>query len=81
MYAIVCTRSGIAQAVRVVSRYMSNFGKEHWIAAKWILRYLKESLDMALCFDGMDIRLHESIDSDFADDVDVRRVPLVIFSF
>jgi len=34
MYGMVCTRSNITQAVRVVSRYMSNTGKEHWRAAK-----------------------------------------------
>jgi len=34
MYAMVCTKSDIAQAVGVVSRYMSNPGKEHWRAVK-----------------------------------------------
>ena len=42
MYTIVCTRSNIAQAVKVVSRYMSNPGQEHWRAVKWIMRYLKQ---------------------------------------
>ena len=41
MYAMVCTRPDIAHAVGVVSRYMNNPGKEHWMAVKWILRYLK----------------------------------------
>uniref|UniRef100_A0A2N9HDQ7 Reverse transcriptase Ty1/copia-type domain-containing protein n=1 Tax=Fagus sylvatica TaxID=28930 RepID=A0A2N9HDQ7_FAGSY len=41
MYAMVCTRPDIAHAVGVVSRYMSNPGKQHWEAIKWILRYLK----------------------------------------
>jgi len=50
MYATVCMRPDIAQAVGVVSRYMSNLGKEHWIAVKWILRYLKGSSDMPLCY-------------------------------
>jgi hypothetical protein len=39
MYAMVCTRPDIAHAVGVVSRYMNNPGKEHWMAVKWILRY------------------------------------------
>ena len=30
MYSMICTRPDIAQAVRVVSRYMSNPEKEHW---------------------------------------------------
>eukprot|EP00253_Pinus_taeda_P003687 PITA_03687 len=38
MYAMVYTRPDIAHAVGVVSRYMNNLGKEHWMAVKWILR-------------------------------------------
>ena len=38
IYAMVCTMSGIAHAVGVVSRYMSRPGKQHWEAVKWILR-------------------------------------------
>ena len=34
MFAMICTRPDIAQAVGVVSRYMVNFGGEHWIAVK-----------------------------------------------
>ncbi|XP_070029435.1 secreted RxLR effector protein 161-like [Nicotiana sylvestris] len=30
IYAMVCTRPDIAHAVGVVSRYMSDPGKEHW---------------------------------------------------
>jgi hypothetical protein len=41
MYAMVCTRPDISHAVSVVSRFMSNPGKEHWHAVKWILRYLR----------------------------------------
>ena len=73
MYVMVCTSSDIAQAVGVVSRYMSNSEKEHWRAVKWILRYLKGSSSIALCYDGTDVRLHEFVDSDFAGDVDSRK--------
>ena len=41
MYAMVCTRSDLARAMSVVSKYMSNAGRVHWQAIKWILRYLK----------------------------------------
>ena len=34
MYAMVCTRLYIAHVVGVVSRYMSNPGKQHWLAVK-----------------------------------------------
>ena len=32
MYAMICTRPDISQAVGVVSRYMHDSGKEHWQA-------------------------------------------------
>jgi len=34
MYAMVCTRPDIAHVVGVVSRFMSNPGREHWEAVK-----------------------------------------------
>ena len=34
IYAMVCTRLDISQAVGVVSRYMHDPGKEHWQAVK-----------------------------------------------
>nr|CAN76388.1 hypothetical protein VITISV_037906 [Vitis vinifera] len=63
MYVMVCTRPDIAHAVGVVSRFMSRPGKQHWEAVKWILRYLKGSLDTCLCF----------TDADFASDIDSRK--------
>ena len=32
MYAMVCTRPDISQAVSMVIRYMHNPGKSHWLA-------------------------------------------------
>ena len=59
MYVMVCTRPDIAHAVGVVSRFMSKLGKQHWEAVKWILRYLKGSLDTCLCFTGASLKLQE----------------------
>jgi hypothetical protein len=73
MYAMVCTRPDIAHAVGVVSRYMSNPGKQHWEAVKWILRYLKGTLGTSLCFTGADMKLTGYVDSDLAGDVDTRK--------
>jgi len=70
VYAMVCTRSDIAQAVGVISRYLSNSGKEHLRFVNWILRYLKGNSDMTLCYDGINVSLHEYGDSDFAGNVD-----------
>ena len=51
LIAMVYTRSDIAQAAGVVSRYNSNSGKEYW-------RAVKGSSDMTSCYDGTDVRLH-----------------------
>ena len=48
MYAMVCTRPDIGYAIGVVSRFMSNPGREHWAAVKWILQYLKGTLSLCL---------------------------------
>jgi hypothetical protein len=52
MYLMTCTRPNISLAIGKVSRYMSNPGKVHWKAVKWILRYLKGTKDVGLLFDG-----------------------------
>eukprot|EP00253_Pinus_taeda_P004544 PITA_04544 len=52
MYAMVCTRLYIAHAVGVLSRFMSKPGKEHWIAVKWVFRYLCGTSDYGLCYQG-----------------------------
>nr|CAN77134.1 hypothetical protein VITISV_039954 [Vitis vinifera] len=73
MYAMVCTRPNIAHAVGVVSRFMSRPGKQHWEVVKWILRYLKGSLDTCLCFTGASLKLQGYVDADFAGDIDSRK--------
>ena len=73
MYAMVCTRPDIAHAVGVVSRFMSNPGKEHWAAVKWILRYLQGTSKMSLCFGKGEPILDGFTDSDMAGDVDSRK--------
>ena len=62
MYAIVCTRPDIAQAVGVISPFMSNPGKDHWEGVKWLLRYLKGTSDVCLVY-----RKKEAVLEDFAD--------------
>ena len=50
MYAMVCTRPDIAYAVGVVSRFLSNPGRQHWEAIKWIMRYLRGTSKLKLTF-------------------------------
>ncbi|KAK1572908.1 hypothetical protein QYE76_027175, partial [Lolium multiflorum] len=52
MYAMLCTRPDIAHAVSLTSRYQSDLGMEHWTAVKNILKYLKRTKDMFLCYGG-----------------------------
>ncbi|KAL5758246.1 hypothetical protein ACOSP7_020857 [Xanthoceras sorbifolium] len=73
MYAMVCTRPDIAQAVGAVSRYMNNPGKIHWEAVKWILRYLRGTTNKTLCFKGGDTTLTGYVDADLAGNVDIRK--------
>ncbi|KAE8704116.1 hypothetical protein F3Y22_tig00110461pilonHSYRG00160 [Hibiscus syriacus] len=55
MFAMICTRPDIAQAVRAVSRYMAYPGKEHWNTIKRILRYIKGTSNIALCYRGSNL--------------------------
>ena len=78
MYAIVCTRPDIAHAVGVLSRFMSNPGKEHWTSVKRVFRYLRGTSDYGLCYQGrpglerlLDIR--GFFDADWVGDLDQRR--------
>ena len=73
MYAMVCTRPDIAHAVRVVSRYMANPGKEHWEAVKWLLRYLRGTSSTSLCFGKGKVTLQGFVDADLGGDVDSSR--------
>ncbi|GJU47681.1 retrovirus-related pol polyprotein from transposon TNT 1-94 [Tanacetum coccineum] len=65
MYSMVCTRPDIAHVVGVVSRFMSNPGREHWEAVKWLLRYLKGTSKATLCFSRKKVVLEGFSDSDY----------------
>jgi transposase InsO family protein len=73
MYAMVCTRPDIAHAVGVVSRFLSNPGREHWNAVKWIMRYLRGTSKLCLSFGSGKPMLVGYTDSDMAGDVDTRK--------
>ena len=73
MFAMICTRPDITQAVRVVSRYMANPGGEHWKTVKRILIYIRGSSDVALCYGGSKFTVRGYVDSDFAGDLDKRK--------
>ncbi|GKD76280.1 hypothetical protein Tco_1334562 [Tanacetum coccineum] len=70
MFVIICTRPDIAHAVGVVSWYMAEPGREHWEAVKRILRYIKGTSDVALCFGDSYLIVTGYVDSDYAGDLD-----------
>ncbi|KAD2392997.1 hypothetical protein E3N88_39974 [Mikania micrantha] len=64
MYSMVCTRPDIAHAVGFVSQFLSNPGKKHWEAVKWILRYLRGTSKFGLSFGDGEPMLVGYTDSD-----------------
>ncbi|KAL0313188.1 UNVERIFIED_CONTAM: Retrovirus-related Pol polyprotein from transposon TNT 1-94 [Sesamum radiatum] len=73
MYAMMCTRPDLCFAVGMVSRYQSNPGPDHWVAVKRILRYLKGTSDLALCYNGGSLKLVGYSDADGSADRDERK--------
>jgi len=73
IYAIVCTRPNLSQAISMVSKYMHDRGRGHWEEVKWILRYVKGIIDVNLVFKKDSIGKKECagcVDSDYAGDLD-----------
>ena len=82
MYAMICTRPDITQAIGVVSCFMGNPGKEHWNAVKRILRYIKRTSRAALYFRGLKFVVIRHVDLDFASDLDKKKsTPGYVFTF
>ena len=52
MYAMVCSRPGIAHVAGVLSRYMSKLEKEHLTTIKRVFRYLCGTASYGLCYQG-----------------------------
>ena len=73
MYTMVCTRLDIAHAMGVVSRYMSNSGKQHQKVVKWVLRYLKGTAELTLCFRKSNLGLQGYVDADMVGDIENRK--------
>ncbi|GJY00148.1 putative RNA-directed DNA polymerase [Tanacetum coccineum] len=70
MYDMVCTRPDLAHAVGVVSRFLSNPGKKHWEAVKWIFRYLRGTSKLGITFGNGKPMLVGYTDSDLAGNKD-----------
>ena len=74
MYAMVCTRPDIADAVGSVSKYCERHNNEHWIAAKRVVKYLKTTSKYAIKFNGNEAsELVGYADANWASDPDTRK--------
>lgn len=45
MYSMIGSRPDLAHPVGVISRFMSKPLMSHWLGVKWVLRYIKGSVD------------------------------------
>jgi transposase InsO family protein len=73
IYLVTGTRPDIAVAVGEVAKYSNNPGKQHWMAVKRILRYLKDTMNFGINCDLKSIDLVGYSDADWAGDLDTRR--------
>ncbi|KAL0433502.1 UNVERIFIED_CONTAM: Retrovirus-related Pol polyprotein from transposon TNT 1-94 [Sesamum latifolium] len=69
-YAVQCTRSDVAYALSVMSRYQACAGEAHWSAVKSILKYLKMTKDMFFIYGGGELILEGYSDASFQSDDD-----------
>ena len=76
MYSMVYSRPDLAHAISVVSRFMENLGRVHWEALKWLLRYIKGSMNLCLVFGRQETssnKLVRYVDADFAGSIDPKK--------
>ena len=60
IYLMIATRPDLANAVGIVSRYLSNLTTEHMTAAKHILRYIKGTKDYGLTLGPSNKNSHQT---------------------
>ena len=75
-YAVTATRPDLAQALGSINQFASNPSKEHWTAAKRILRYIKGTIDHGILYDGSkegDVQLKGYVDADWGSNPNGRK--------
>ena len=75
MYAMVCTRPDLSQAVSMISRYMHDLGRGHWEIVKWVTVH-QGYIDVRLVFEKDSMGKQECVgyvDSDYTGDLNKRR--------
>jgi hypothetical protein len=70
MYLMNCSRPDIAYAVNRLSRYTHNPGKDHWNALCRVLKYLRGTMNLGLCYVGYPSVLEGYTDANWISDSD-----------
>ncbi|KAM6543569.1 hypothetical protein CsatB_008016 [Cannabis sativa] len=76
MYAMVCTRPDLAYAMSIIRRFITDPGLKHLDSVKWVMRYVKRSLNLGLVYKANRRRRCEVegfVDSAYADYIYTRR--------
>ena len=73
LYLALATRPDLAYAVSKLGQYSSNPGKEHWVAAKRLLRYLQGTKDFKLSINPKNEEMSCWSDADWAGNKEDRR--------
>lgn len=72
-YVAIISRPDISFAVNTLARYSNNPQELHWKAVKRVMKYLKGTIDLSLCFGESSDNLIGYCDSDYAGEVEERR--------
>ena len=82
IYAMACTRPDLCWVVTKLSQNLSNPQQSHWMAVKYVLRYLKGTLEYELCYRKCreNLVLQGYSDADWASSSDRRSISGYCFS-
>ena len=69
-FLAIVSRPDIAFAVSTLSQHLKCWSKDHWEAAKRILRYLKETVSFGILYENRSNMIQVYSDSDFAGEVE-----------
>ena len=82
MYTMICTRHDLANSISLLSKYMSNHNCDHWETSKWLLRYIKGTLNEGLVYHSSKESVEQVsfIGSNYVGDKDKRRLTSYVFT-
>jgi hypothetical protein len=81
IYAMVCSRPDLSYAMSLVSIYMTNPGRTHWEAVKWIFKCLCGTPNACLQFGKIKEGFIGYVDLDYGEDLDkVRSLSGYVFT-